>query len=260
MKGFATSTAADGSAPGRPMSWRLLVVAVLVSAGLASAVTYVVVTRLLDRAGHPPASVAEPPGVDAPADGGRPMVIENIPAVLTRPVVEAAWTEYPMQLWPTLEADPDVLCQVITLGGDSPEWKKSEYLPDLWECFSFGDDEAEGYTLFAIVRGTDEESVSEIRLKLAVEGAGSTDAPDRALAALARRVGAALGPLLAEELDRTARKPAGGTETAYNAAFTVIRDFDGGPGRDIVVRLPERFATRFATGSWHPRGPSPTAR
>ena len=260
IKGFATSAAADAHAPGRSLSWRSLVVAALVSAGLASAVTYVVVTRLLDRADQAPPPVAQPPGADAPGIGGRPMVIENLPAVLTHPVVEAAWTGYPMQLWPTIEAGSDVLCEAIAQGGERPEWKKSEYLPDLWECFSFGDDEAEGYKLFAMVRGADEASAGEIRLKLTIDGMDSTVSQELALADLAHRVGLALGPLLADALDRTVGGTEGGTERAYNTEFTVIRDLSGGRGRDVVVTLPERFATRFATGSWHPRGPSPPAR
>lgn len=256
-KGFATSAAVDAHASGRHLTWRSLVVAALFAAGLASVVTYAVVTRLAERS---PLPVTEPPDSTERADDDQPIVIHDLPDVLTLPAVEAESLGYPLQLWPVLEAGSDVLCEAIAQGGERPEWKKSEYLPDLWECFSFGDDEAEGYKLFAMVRGADEASAGEIRLKLTIDGMDSTVSQELALADLAHRVGRALGPLLADALDRTVGGTEGGTERAYNTEFTVIRDLSGGRGRDVVVTLPERFGTRFATGSWHPRGPSPTAR
>ncbi|MFN3548143.1 MAG: DUF6030 family protein [Mesorhizobium sp.] len=258
-KGFAPSAAADGQLRGRALSWWPIVVVALLSAGLASAVTYVVVTRLADRAALAPPP-APPPEADAPADGGRPMVIENLPAVLTRPAVVAEELGYPAQLWPTLEAGADVLCEAIALDGERPEWKKSEYFPDLWECLSFSENAAEGYTLFAMVRGADETRAGEIRLKLAIDGMESTVTQELALADLARRVGEALGPLLAGVLDRTVGRTEGGTDIAFNTEFTVIRDLGGGRGRDVVVTLPERFSTRFAADALRPRGPSPMAR
>jgi hypothetical protein len=260
MKGFATSAAVDGHAPGRPMTWRSLVVAALVAAGLASAATYAVVTRLADRADVSPPPVATPPVPAPPADVKPPIVIANLPAVLTRPVVEAEGLGYPSQLWPTLEAASNVLCEAIAQDGDPPEWKKSEFFPDLWECLSFSENQAEGYTLFAMVRGADEASAGEIRLKLAIDGMESTVAQELALADLARRVGEALGPLLAAALESTVGRTEGGTEKAYNTEFTVIRELGGGRGRDVVVTLPERFSTRFAADALRPRGPSPMAR